>query len=75
MEYLQVKHRVDLDEVRGDTLLFTDGLLDSFSMVDLILFIEESAGITVSPGEVTLENLDSIERIVRFVGERASASR
>lgn len=54
----------DFDE---ETLLFSDGVLDSISLTDLILFIEENAGIRIAPTEVNLDNLDSIARIRQFV--------
>ena len=74
LDYLEQKHAVPSASVEASTALFSDGHLDSFSMVDLILFIEENTGISVSPGDVTLDNLDSIDRILRFVGERVGDS-
>ncbi len=55
------------EELAPDTSLFQEGLLDSFSMVDLIEFIERSADIRLKPTEVSLNNLDTMERIRRFV--------
>ena len=74
LDYLEQQHGVASTSVNGGTALFSDGHLDSFSMVDLILFIEENAGISVGAGDVTLDNLDSIDRILRFVGERVGDS-
>lgn len=48
------------------TELFSSGLLDSVSMVSLIGFIEEKTRATVQPADVTLENFDSVERIVAY---------
>jgi acyl carrier protein len=53
--------------VEGETELFSSGLLDSVSMVGLIGFIEEKARVTIQPSDVTLENFDSIARIVDYV--------
>ena len=47
------------------------GLLDSFGMVELMSFIEASANIRLDPGDVTLENLDSVNRILGFVRQSA----
>lgn len=49
-----------------DTALFSSGLLDSVSMMSLIGFIEEKTRATLSPADVTLENFDSVERIVAY---------
>jgi len=36
-------------------------------MVALIMFIEHTAGLRVHPADVTLDNFDSIDRILAFV--------
>jgi acyl carrier protein len=53
--------------IDGETELFSSGLLDSVSMVSLIGYIEEKVRITVQPGDVTLENFDSVQRIADYV--------
>ncbi|TWI38098.1 acyl carrier protein [Paracoccus sulfuroxidans] len=62
--------RTDLgieDPIDAETELFSGGLLDSVSMVSLITFIEEKAGVTVQPSDVTLENFDTIASIEAYV--------
>ncbi|MCC2633690.1 MAG: phosphopantetheine-containing protein [Ramlibacter sp.] len=49
------------------TPLFSTGLLDSVAMLNVIAFVEERAKITVSAGDVTLENFDTPERIATYV--------
>jgi acyl carrier protein len=61
---------LDTHEIDDETRLFSSGLLDSFSMVDLIFFIEENAKIRIKPTEVNLDNLDSIQRILNFTQVR-----
>ncbi len=36
-------------------------------MVDLIVFLEREGRFKVRPSEVTLENLDSVEKILSYV--------
>lgn len=63
-----LKNDLNIDEpVDGDTELFSSGLLDSVSMVGLITFIEERTGATIQPGDVTLDNFDTVERIRAYV--------
>lgn len=64
-----ISRRFSLDpaELTASTPLFSSGLLDSFHLIELISHVEEQAGIRISPGEISLDNLDSIERILRFV--------
>lgn len=76
-DHLRDKAGVDMSKVKPDTPLFTSGLVDSFSMVELVLLIESKCGIKMKATDVNLDNLDSIERILAFVemrcGGRAAA--
>lgn len=65
--YLQDRMGLALDDVHDDTPLFSAGLLDSFSMVDLIMFIEQQTETRIQPADVTLDNFDSIGQILSFV--------
>jgi acyl carrier protein len=49
------------------TPLFSSNLLDSFTMVDLISFVESQAGFRMDVWDVSLDNLDSISRILNYV--------
>lgn len=57
------------DAIQGDTALFSSGLLDSVSMVNLITYIEEKADTNVHPADVTLENFDTPNLIVDYVAK------
>ena len=70
--YLHEKQGLEPTDFADDTLLFSSGLIDSFSMVDLIIFIEETGGLRVHPTDVTLDNFDSIDRILAFVEAHCS---
>ena len=68
--YLHDKQGLEPEDFEDDTPLFSSGLVDSFSMVGLIIFIEDTGGVRVHPADVTLDNFDSIERILTFVKTR-----
>lgn len=57
----------DLDENR---LLFSTGILDSFDMMEMITFIENQCGFKIKALDVNLDNLDSVRRILEYVGKR-----
>ena len=61
----------DLSDVDKDTLLFSSGNLDSVSQLDLIMFIEKHGGFQVSPMDLTLENFDSVSKIMAYVESRS----
>ena len=52
--------------VDDDTGLFSRGLIDSLNVVELVSFVEEELGRPIPPGDITLDNFDSINRIVRY---------
>ncbi len=56
-----------------DTLLVTSGLVDSTGMLEIISFVESDLGVRVADDEMTPENLESIERIARFVARKQQA--
>ncbi len=72
--FMQEELGIDTADVDSSSLLFTSGIVDSFSLVSLVTFIERQCGFTVQPDDVTLENLDSIQRIVDFAAARLQES-
>ena len=67
LDYFRDRLGVDTEGVDDATPLFSSSLLDSFSIVELITFIESQAGIKMDAWDVTLDNLDSIGQILRYV--------
>lgn len=56
-----------IDEpLSAESPLFSTGLLDSMTMLNLIAFVEERAGIQVRAEDVTLDNFDTPARIARY---------
>jgi acyl carrier protein len=67
---LQNRLGLDVRSIDEQTPLFSSGLIDSFSLVELIAFVEAEAKIRIEPMDVSLENLDSVERILRFANRQ-----
>jgi acyl carrier protein len=65
--YMEQELGVDIADVRPDTALFSSGVIDSFALVSLITFIEEKCRFRVNPMDVSLDNMDSIDRILGYV--------
>lgn len=55
-----------------DDLLLTN-VLDSLRVMLLISHLEETAGFTIPPEDVTLDNFQSLRRIHAYVDGRGSA--
>ena len=64
--FLEEDLGIDVSLITADTALFSTGILDSFSLVNLMMFLESEGGFRIRSIDVNLENLDSINRIVAF---------
>ena len=53
--------------------LLDQGIVDSTGVLEVIGFIETTLGVTVEDHEMLPENLESIERIARFVLRKQEA--
>ena len=65
---------VDTSGVDETTPLFSSGLIDSFSLVSLLTYIEKVCDFKVGASDVNLDNMDSVERILRYVESRVTPS-
>ena len=52
------------------TSLLDQGIIDSTGVLEVIMYIESTFGVTVEDSEMLPENLDSIERIAAFVARK-----
>lgn len=59
--------------LRDDESLIAGGILDSISVLDLLLFIEEQFEIEFMPHEVDFDRLDTLERIDRLIRSKLGA--
>lgn len=64
---------LDPAEVEDDAPLFTSGLLDSLSAVEIIVFVEKHTKTAIDRTQLSLDDLDTIEDIVRLA-TRVAAS-
>lgn len=65
--------RLNLEIPSPDTDLFETGVLDSLAFVELMLFLENAFGITITLEQVEIEHFKSIERIAAFLLNGAGA--
>ena len=73
LNHLKDKVGLDISSIKPDTALFTSNLLDSFSLVELILFVEEEMNTKIDPEDVRIENFDTVEQIMQFAASRKAA--
>ena len=50
--------------------LISSGLVDSFSLVDLSLFIEETFGVLIDDTELTVDTFDTLAELAEIIRQR-----
>ena len=71
IEYI-TEELLDGEEVEADESLFRSQLLDSMSLTSLIVFLEETYGIKIGAMDISYDNLDTVELIVKFIDRKRS---
>jgi len=59
----------DDEKITYDTPLISSGYVDSFSMVSLLVFLENKFKIKIPPSKATPEALDTVNNIVALVNQ------
>ena len=52
--------------------LISSGLIDSFSLVDLALFIEDSFGVHIDDTELNAQTFDTLDQLANLIQSRQS---
>jgi acyl carrier protein len=60
-----------LDPIADDQDLLLSGLVDSLGVVRMISFIEQTMEVAIPPEDVTLENFQTVDNIVRYLQQRS----
>jgi len=54
----------------ADEALITSGLIDSFSLVDVALFVEDAFGVQIDDTELNAETFDTLNQLAELILER-----
>ena len=60
-------------QLKDDESFLDSGIIDSTGVLELVGFLEEHYGITIDNAELIPDNLDSVERVARFVQQKMFA--
>ncbi len=60
----------NVNELAGSEALLEAGVIDSTGVMELVGFLESRFDIVVADDELLPENLDTIDNIVRYLGEK-----
>ena len=62
----------DDSRISPDTDFIENGILDSTGVLELVGFLEEKFGIHVEDDEVVPDNMNSLEKISRYISKKTS---
>lgn len=57
----------DASGLQDDDILLARGWLDSAAVLELIVWLEEEAGVELDPGDLSLENFGSVSLMVSYL--------
>lgn len=61
-------------EVQADSPLFSSGLLDSFHLLELLVFVEGRFGVRITPGDIRPELVDTPRLLAGLIWDKAAAA-
>ena len=67
LAFVQNEVCADGVELTLDTDLLLTGAVDSLGVIRITQWIEDEAGIDVDPGDVTLENFQTIDQMLSYL--------
>lgn len=62
-------------ELGDDDALLGSGIIDSMGVMEVIMFLEETFGVTVQDADITEENLGTVGALTSYVVAHAGAQR
>ncbi len=70
VDYLNRDPRVD-GSIEPDTELVESGRIDSLAILDLVVFVEERFGVSLTADDLTPQNLASVSALASLVSNRS----
>lgn len=62
-----ILYRSDGFPFSDDASFLDEGIIDSTSVLELVMFIEETFGFSVKDQDITPDNFDSINKLVAYI--------
>ena len=56
--------------IRPDEKIISSGLIDSFSLVDLGMYIEDNFGVRIDDTELNANTFDTLEQLAKLIQSR-----
>jgi len=70
-QYIVTKiHKQPNRRISPDEPLISSGLIDSFSLMDLALFVEDTYGVRIEDTELNADTFDSLNQLASLIESR-----
>jgi acyl carrier protein len=56
--------------IKNDEPLISSGLIDSFSLVDLAIIVEDEFGVRIDDSELNADTFDTLDALVKLIESR-----
>jgi acyl carrier protein len=57
-------------KIASDEALISSGLIDSFSLMDLALFVEDTFGVRIEDTELNAQTFDNLDQLAALIESR-----
>ena len=66
LKYINTEVSLIDDDIGGDTDLLLTGAVDSLGVIGITQWLEDEVGFSVEPTEVTLDNFQTVDRMLAY---------
>ena len=63
-------YHLSAEDFTEETSLVNSGIIDSMGIVELVTYIEENFDLVIEDDQITTENFESINNILKFISEK-----
>ena len=69
LEFLNTEVTLDpAANIAPDTDLLLTGLVDSLGVIRIVYWLEDTLGVTIEPVDVVLDNFQTVDQMVAYIG-------
>lgn len=73
MAFLREEIVIDDVDLTGEFDLLLSGAVDSLGVIRITHWMEETTGVVVDPGDVTLDNFQTVDKMIAYLDSRVEA--
>lgn len=63
-------YHLSSEDITEETSLVNSGIIDSSGIIELVSFIEEKLDLVIEDDQITTDNFENINNILKFISEK-----